>query len=58
MAEPGPQVQGILTPPPPLAQAGPQALQQQEQQVQPEQQGQQIIHLNWSHFKPEFLGKP
>ena len=23
-----------------------------------QQQAQQIVHLNWSHFKPEFLGKP
>ena len=30
----------------------PQALQQ------PVQQAQQILHLNWSHFKPEFSGKP
>ena len=21
-------------------------------------QGQQVVHLNWSHFKPEFVGKP
>ena len=24
----------------------------------PAQQGQQIVHSNWSHFKPEFSGKP
>ena len=35
MAEPGLQVQGIPAPPPPQAQAGQQALQQQEQHVQP-----------------------
>ena len=58
MAEPGPQAQGIWAPPLPQAQAGQQAPQQQEQYAQPAQQGQQIIHLNWSHFKPEFLGKP
>ena len=64
------QVQGIpapLPPPPPdPAQAGQQAQQQQQQQdhIDPpahaptaQQQGQQIVHLNWSHFKPEFLGK-
>ena len=22
------------------------------------QQAQQVVNLNWSHFKPEFLGKP
>ena len=22
------------------------------------QQGQQLVHLNWSYFKQEFLGKP
>ena len=26
--------------------------------VPPAQQGQQIVHLNWSHLKPEFSGKP
>ena len=26
--------------------------------MQPTQQGQQLLHLNWSHFKPEFSGKP
>ena len=24
----------------------------------PQQPGQQIVHLNWSYFKPEFSGKP
>ena len=24
----------------------------------PAQEGQQLIQLNWSHFKPEFSGKP
>ena len=24
----------------------------------PQQPGQQVVHLNWSHFKPEFSGKP
>ena len=23
-----------------------------------QQQGQQVVHLNWSYFKPEFSGKP
>ena len=31
--------------------------QQQQQQDQTSQQ-QQIVHLNWSNFKPEFSGKP
>ena len=26
--------------------------------MQPAQQGQKIVNLNWSHFKPEFSGKP
>ena len=58
MTEPGPQAQGILTPPPPQAQAGQQAPKQQEQHVQHVQQGKQIIHFTWSHIKPKFLGKP
>ena len=36
-------------PPPP---ADPAVLQA------PQQPGQQIVDLNWSHFKPEFSGKP
>ena len=48
-------------------QAGQQAQQQQQQQdhVAPpvqapaaQQPGQQLVHLNWSYFKPEFSGKP
>ena len=35
--------------PPHLAQLDP---------TQPAQQGQQVVHLNWSHFKPVFSGKP
>ena len=60
MAEPGLHVQGIPAPPPHLAQvqAGQQASQQQEHHTPPAQQGQQVIHLNWSYFKPEFSGKP
>ena len=49
-----------LIPPPAHAQAGQQAQQQQDHvapQV-PTAQGQQVVHLNWSYFKPEFLGKP
>ena len=70
MAEPGPQVQDVPAPNPPPApvQAGQQAQQQQQQQQDhpappthtpaAQQPGQQIVHLNWSHFKPEFSGKP
>ena len=59
MSEPGLQVQGIPAPPPLLAkaQAGHQALQEQEHYAPPAQQGQQLVHLNWSYFKPEFSGK-
>ena len=50
------QAQGVPVPPPPPAQAQPgqQAPEQQEHQNLPAQQGQQIVHLNWSHFKPKF----
>ena len=60
MAEPGPQEQGVPAPshPPAQVQAGHQAPQQQEHHAPPAQQGQQIVHLNWSYFKPEFSGKP
>ena len=44
--------------PPAPAQAGQQAQQQQEHPAPPAQQKQQIVHLNWSNFKPEFSGKP
>ena len=52
MAEPGPEPQNVPAskpPPPPADPAAPQDLQQPRQQV---------LHLNWSHFKPEFSGKP
>ena len=32
--------------------------QQQQQQNQDPGRQQQHLHLNWSNFKPEFLGKP
>ena len=51
MAEPGPQVQDVSAPNPPPPPAEPAALQT------PQQPGQQIVHLNWSHFKQEFSGK-
>ena len=38
-------------------QAGQQAQQQQQKHPIPTAQGQQIVHLNWSHYKPEFSGK-
>ena len=32
---------------------------QPQPQPQPQdQQQQQVVHLNWSNFKPEFSGKP
>ena len=63
------QGQGVPAPnlPPAPAQAGKQAQQQQQKQdhVAPQAQaptvhqpGQQVVHLNWSNFKPEFSGKP
>ena len=55
MAEPGAQVQGVPapnSPPSPADQPAPQAPHQ------PAQPAQQVVHLNWSHFKPEFSGKP
>ena len=39
---------------PAQVQAGQQAPQQQEHHALPTQQ---IVHFNWSHFKPEFSGK-
>ena len=55
MAEPGLQVQGIPAPNPPPPSADPPELHAQQQLAQAVQQ---VVHLNWSHFKPEFLGKP
>ena len=57
------QVQGVPAPSPPsppvLEQAGQQGQQQHwEHPAPPTQQGKQIVHSNWSHFKPEFSGKP
>ena len=52
MAEPGPQPQDVLAPKPPPPPADPAALQAPQQPAQP------LVHLNWSHFKPEFSGKP
>ena len=50
MAKPGPepQKQSSTQPhPPPASPVPPQA-----------SQGQQLVYLNWSYFKPEFSGKP
>ena len=50
--EPQPELQNVSAPsppPPPADQAVPQA---------PQQPGQQVVHLNWSYFKPEFSGEP
>ena len=46
---------GVPAPNPPPNQQQKQH-QQQQQQIQDQQQ--QIIHSNWSNFKPEFSGKP
>ena len=56
MAEAGPQTPDI--PALPLPPAQPDPAQQEQQPMQPIQQEQQLAHLNWSHFKPEFSGKP
>ena len=56
------QVQDVPAPPAP-AETG-QHIQQQEDHCAPQvlaptapQPGQQLVHLNWSYFKPEFSGK-
>ena len=38
--------------------AAPNQWQGQNQQQNQEAAGQQHLHINWSNFKPEFLGKP
>ena len=59
MAEAGPQAPHITGTLPPPVQPALQAAQQPAQIApQPSQQGQQMVYLNWSHFKPEFSGKP
>ena len=52
MAETGPQAPDIPAPPPTPTQPNP--VQQVHQPTQPAQ----VAHLNWSHFKPEYSGKP
>ena len=45
--------------PPPVAPVVPPASPVQQLPTPPAQQNQlQVPHLNWSHFKPEFSGKP
>ena len=53
MADAGLQTPDIPAPPPLPAQPNPV-----QQAQQPAPQGQQMKHINWSHFKPEFSGKP
>ena len=43
---------------PPPAVPTPQPLQVPQALQQPAKQAQHVPQLNWSHFKPEFLGKP
>ena len=45
-------------PPNQQQQQQPQQLQQQQQNLDQANQQQQLVHLNWSNFKPEFSGKP
>ena len=52
MAEPGPQPKNVPAPNSPPPTADPEVLQAPQQPAQP------VIHVNWSHFKPEFSGKP
>ena len=47
--------EGIPAPNLPSAQPQPQPQLQPQPQ---DQQQQQVVHLNWSNFKPEFSGKP
>ena len=39
-------------PAPPPSPTQPDPVQQAQQPAQPTKQGQQLVHLNWSHFKP------
>ena len=52
MAEPEPKPQNVPAPNPPPPLADPGATQA------PQQLGQKVVHFSWSHFKPEFSGKP
>ena len=58
MTEVGPQAPDIPLLLSPLSQSTLQAEQQPGQLApQPSQQGQQMVYLNWSYFKPEFSEK-
>ena len=48
---------GVPAPNPNQQQQQPQQQQQQEQIQDEAGQQQQVVHLSWSNFKPEFLGK-
>ena len=62
MAEPGLQPQCSSTNPPtplhPVGPAVPQAPLQPAVPQAPQQPAQTIVHLNWTHIKPKFSGKP
>ena len=47
---------GVSTPNPPINHQQQQPQQQQNQDHTSQQE--QVVHLNWSNLKPEFLGKP
>ena len=51
------QEEGVPAPNSPPNQQTPPPPQQQQNQDHAGQQ-QQVVHLNWSNFKPEFSGKP
>ena len=57
MVDTGPSAPDILVPPSPPVQPMPEAPQQPKQPILCAQQGQQIIHVSWSHFNPEYLEK-
>ena len=52
MAKPGPEPQNVSVP------NCLHPLQTQQCHQAPQQLAQQVVHSNWSHFKPEFSGKP
>ena len=56
MVEAGLQAPDIPAPPP--LQLSQILHNKHNKPLKPTQQGQQIVHLNWSHFKPKFSGMP
>ena len=58
MADVGPQAPNIPVPLPLPAKPALQAPNQSKPPTPQPHQGQHIIGINWSHFKPEFSGKP